>query len=436
MFKLVLPSMGEGIIEATLTRWLVSAGQHVEIDQPVVEVATDKVDSEIPSPVRGVVSKLLYHEGEIPKVGEVIALIETAQNNQQESQEKIAEASVVRPPLLPQPDSDLPKKSPKVTFSAPADDKLSPLVRSLARQRGITLFELQRIEGSGVSGRITKDDINNYLRAGRPAKLSADSESTVNTGTPLQNPVKQNPTPEPGDEVVEMDRMRKLIAMNMVRSKKLAPHVTSFLEADITALAAWREKYKEEFYHHEHARLTYTPIFIEAVARALREFPNINISLWDDESIIIRKNINIGFATALPNGNLIVPVIRNADQEDLGSLARKVADMADRARKNALLPAEIKGGTFTITNIGQYNNLTGTPIINLPEAAILAVGTITKKPWAVKTGGDYGMAVRDIIMLSLTYDHRVIDGALGGSFLSGVARNLENFDTAINAANS
>lgn len=428
--------MGEGIIEATLTRWLVSAGQHVEIDQPVVEVATDKVDSEIPCPVEGVISKLLYHEGEIPKVGEVIALIETGKDNHPEPEEQDRVVNEISPPLPPQQDSSLVVKSPGLPFSTPAEVKLSPLVRSLARQRGITAFELLRIEGSGLNGRITKDDISNYLQAGRPAKISADPVFPAGTVAPPQNQVIQNPLPEPGDEVVKMDRMRKLIAGNMVRSKKLAPHVTSFLEADITALVAWRENYKEEFYLKEHARLTYTPLFIGVVARALREFPNINISMWDDDSILIRKAVNVGFATALPNGNLIVPVIRNADQEDLGSLARKVADLAERARKNALLPAEIMGGTFTITNIGQYNNLTGTPIINLPEAAILAVGTIAKKPWAVKTGDAYGLAVRDIIMLSLTYDHRVIDGALGGSFLSRIARNLENFDTGINTANS
>lgn len=428
--------MGEGIIEATLTRWLVSVGQHVEIDQPVVEVATDKVDSEIPSPVDGVISKLLYHEGEIPKVGEVIALIETGEDNQPEPDEQDRVTTEISPPMPPQQDSVLPVKSSGLPFSSPSDEKLSPLILSLARQRGITLFELQGIEGSGLNGRITKMDISNYLQAGRQAKSVSDSDLSAGTMATPPNPFTQNPLPEPGDEVVKMDRMRKLIAGNMVRSKKLAPHVTSFLEADITALVAWRENYKEEFYLKEHARLTYTPVFIEAVARALREFPNINISMWDDDSILIRKGINIGFATALPNGNLIVPVIRNADQEDLGSLARKVSDLADRARKNALLPVEIRGGTFTITNIGQYNNLTGTPIINLPEAAILAVGTIAKKPWAVKTGDAYGLAVRDIVMLSLTYDHRVIDGALGGSFLSRIARNLENFDTGINTANS
>lgn len=307
--------MGEGIIEATLTRWLVSAGQHVEIDQPVVEVATDKVDSEIPCPVEGVISKLLYHEGEIPKIGEVIALIETGKDNHPEPEEQDRVVAEIIPPLPPQQDSSLVVKSPGLPFSTPTEVKLSPLIRSLARQRGITAFELLRIEGSGLNGRITKDDISNYLQAGRPAKISADPDFPAGTVSPPQNQVIQNPLPEPGDEVVKMDRMRKLIAGNMVRSKKLAPHVTSFLEADITALVAWRENCKEEFYLKEHARLTYTPLFIGVVARALREFPNINISMWDDDSILIRKAVNVGFATALPNGNLIVPVIRNADQE-------------------------------------------------------------------------------------------------------------------------
>jgi 2-oxoglutarate dehydrogenase E2 component (dihydrolipoamide succinyltransferase) len=233
---------------------------------------------------------------------------------------------------------------------------------------------------------------------------------------------------EPGDETIEMDRMRKIIAGNMVKSKHVSPHVTSFLEADITALAEWRSRQKENFLKKEQVKLTFTPIFIEAVAMALKEFPKINVSLAG-ENIIIRKNINIGIATALPSGNLIVPVIKNADRENLGGLARRITDLAERARNNSLLLHEIKGGTFTITNIGQYNNLTGTPIINQPESAILAIGTMIKKPWAVQTPDGYGIAIRDISMLSLTYDHRVIDGALGGGFLSRVAWYLEHFDT-------
>jgi 2-oxoglutarate dehydrogenase E2 component (dihydrolipoamide succinyltransferase) len=426
-FELMLPSMGEGIIEATITRWLVAAGQHVELDQPLLEVATDKVDSEIPSPVDGTIVRLVYKEGEIPKVGEVIALIETIQDGQSDLHESEPEGTLIRPPEPLQHVAAATGNVGKIPFHDHSGKPyISPLVRLLARQRGISSHELERINATGLNGRITKDDVQNYFKAGRPADLLADPAGDSNGVAPQPSQNAQDPMADPEDEVVEMDRLRKLIAGNMVKSKRLAPHVTSFLEADISAMVAWREKHKEEFNQREHARLTFTPLFIEAVARALKDFPRINVSASGD-TIIIRKNINIGFAAALPDGNLIVPVIKNADQENLGNLARKVADLAERARNSTLLPAEIKGGSFTITNIGQYNNLTGTPIINQPEAAILAIGTISKKPWAVRIGESYGMAVRDIAMLSLTYDHRVIDGALGGSFLSRIVWYLENF---------
>jgi 2-oxoglutarate dehydrogenase E2 component (dihydrolipoamide succinyltransferase) len=266
------------------------------------------------------------------------------------------------------------------------------------------------------------NDVNQYIMEGRLNHKTPDAREV---------PVDQVQKPEirlnAGDEIVEMDRMRKLIASHMISSKRTAAHVTSFLEADVTSLVKWREEQKEKFISRENTRLTFTPVFIEAVAKTLKEFPRINVSV-SGESIIFRKGINIGIATALADGNLIVPVIKNADHENLGGLSRKLSDLADRARKGALHPEEIKGGTFTITNIGQYNNLTGTPIINQPESAILAFGTILKKPWAVKTADGYGVAVRDIMMLALTYDHRVIDGALGGSFLNNVVQRLENFD--------
>jgi 2-oxoglutarate dehydrogenase E2 component (dihydrolipoamide succinyltransferase) len=279
-----------------------------------------------------------------------------------------------------------------------------------------------------MEGRITRDDINEYLIHRK------HRETQDRILLPLEHPDEPQKTvmpevmAEPGDETIEMDRMRKIIAGNMLKSKRVSPHVTSFLEADITALAEWRGRQKDHFLKKEGVKLTFTPIFVEAVAMALKEFPKINVSLAG-ENMIIRRNINIGIATALPNGNLIVPVIKNADRENLGGLARRMADLAERARNNSLLLHEIRGGTFTITNIGQYNNLTGTPIINQPESAILAIGTMMKKPWAVQTPDGYGIAVRDISMLSLTYDHRVIDGALGGGFLSRIAWFLEHFDT-------
>ena len=424
-----LPAMGEGIIEAAITKWLVTSGQFVKADQPIVEVATDKVDSEIPSPVDGRIVKLVYHEGEIPKVGEVIALIETDQpvTGQRPVKEMVVSVTDPGKPFH-QGSPEREKRRIRTSELQNGNQFISPLVRLLARQRGLSADELNNIQATGLNGRITKLDINNYILSGRPGSLSPDPASGNAGSIRINSQSDPDPVADPGDEVIEMGRLRKLIADNMMRSMRVAAHVTSFLEADITHLVAWREMHKDEFLNREEARLTFTPIVIKAVCRALKDFPRINVSISGD-SLIIRRNINIGFATALPDGNLIVPVIRNADHESLGSLARKISDMAGRARDNALLPAEIKGGTFTITNIGQYNNLTGTPIINQPESAILAVGTIIKKPWAVKAAGNWGIAVRDITMLSLTYDHRVIDGALGGSFLNRVAWYLENFES-------
>jgi 2-oxoglutarate dehydrogenase E2 component (dihydrolipoamide succinyltransferase) len=427
-FEMVLPAMGEGIIEATITRWFVSKGQHVSIDQPLVEVATDKVDSEIPSPMEGTVVQLVYREGEIPKIGAVIALIDTASPGPERSDEQTTTNVTASAPISPNHKAALPRYNPgDAIYRAAGDSFISPLVRMLAKQRGLSPDTLRLIKGTGLDGRITKEDIRQFISADRAGRINLVQE-------PLSEKYFQEPDQPaseaiagPDDKIVEMDRVRRLIAGNMIRSKRIAAQVTSFLEADITALVNWREMNKEKFLNREKAKLTFTLLFIEAVALALKEYPGINVTLSDD-SIIFRKSINIGLATALPDGNLIVPVIMNADQENLGGLARIVADLANRARSNSLLPAEIKGGTFTITNIGQYNNLTGTPIINQPESAILAVGTIIKKPWAVNTSSGYGLAIRDITMLSLTYDHRVIDGALGGSFLSRIAWHLENFN--------
>jgi 2-oxoglutarate dehydrogenase E2 component (dihydrolipoamide succinyltransferase) len=427
-FEMVLPAMGEGIIEATITRWLVSKGQHVSIDQPLVEVATDKVDSEIPSPMEGTVIQLVYREGEIPKIGAVIALIDTASPGPERSDEQTTTNVTAGAPISSNHKATLPRFNPgDAIYRAAGDSFISPLVRMLAKQRGLSPDALRLIKGTGLDGRITKEDIRQFISTSRAGRINIAQEplSEKNFQEPDQH--SSEAIAGPDDKVVEMDRVRRLIAGNMIRSKRIAAQVTSFLEADITALVNWREMNKEKFLNREKAKLTFTPLFIEAVALALKEYPGINVALSND-SIIFRKSINIGIATALPDGNLIVPVIMNADHENLGGLARIVADLANRARSNSLLPAEIKGGTFTITNIGQYNNLTGTPIINQPESAILAIGTIIKKSWAIKTSSGYGLAIRDITMLSLTYDHRVIDGALGGSFLSRIAWHLENFN--------
>jgi len=425
-YELLLPAMGEGIIEATITKWLVSKGQHVAVDQPLVEIATDKVDSEIPSPVEGTVTRLVYREGEIPRVGEVIALIET--NGVYEGSGQGVLISDFRKPVE-QPDIFTIKNLSDRIFQSSDRKPVSPLVRMLAKQRGLSADDLGLIKGTGKNEQITIEDINHYIMDGRKVSNGNNGlKKKMQLPSEVQL-VRSEISINPDDEVVEMDRMRKLIASHMIASKNIAAHVTSFLEADITPLVHWRETHKDEFYKKENARLTFTPVFIETVAMSLQEFPRINVSV-SGESIIFRKNINVGVATALANGNLIVPVIKFANHENLGGLSRKLTDLATRARNGSLLPEEVKGGTFTITNIGQYNNLTGTPIINQPESAILAFGTIIKKPWAVKTASGYGVAVRDIIMLSLTYDHRVIDGALGGSFLSSVAKRLENFDTS------
>jgi 2-oxoglutarate dehydrogenase E2 component (dihydrolipoamide succinyltransferase) len=433
-FKLTLPAMGEGIIEATITRWLVSQGEKVAVDQPLLEVATDKVDSEIPSPVEGTLSRLVYNEGEIPKVGEVIAIIDTG-NGVPFPEGELEDQPVGMVPedmsdetLMRQVAQGAENMAPVVPAAPQNELFISPLVRMLAQQRGITSRELGEIRGTGMDGRVTRDDINEYLIHRKPRESQDRILLPLERDDEAQKIAMPEITAEPGDETIEMDRMRKIIAGNMVKSKRVSPHVTSFLEADITALSEWRNRQKDHFLKKEQVKLTFTPIFVEAVAMALKEFPKINVSL-SGENIIIRKNINIGVATALPNGNLIVPVIRNADRENLGGLARRITDLAERARNNSLLLPEIKGGTFTITNIGQYNNLTGTPIINQPESAILAIGTMIKKPWAVATPDGYGIAIRDITMLSLTYDHRVIDGALGGGFLSRIAWHLEHFDT-------
>jgi 2-oxoglutarate dehydrogenase E2 component (dihydrolipoamide succinyltransferase) len=421
-YEVVLPAMGEGIIEATITKWLVSKGQHVSLDQPLVEVATDKVDSEIPSPMEGIITRLVYREGEIPRVGEVIALIETTVQVQEQSGRannhvKNAHHTQAVHTVLPTRKIHQPGE--------PVDLIVTPLVRMLAKQRGLNADDLRSIVGTGSNGRITSEDVNQYIMTG--SRIRGNGYQPGNGTDMLHITPRSDIRLNPGDEIVEMDRMRKIIASHMSMSKRVSPHVTSFLEADVSGMVQWRERTKDSFFTREKARLTFTPLFIEAVALSLKEFPGINVSV-NGESIIFRKNINIGVATALADGNLIVPVIRNADHENLGGLSRKISDLANRARNGGLLPEEIKGGTFTITNIGQYNNLTGTPIINQPESAILAFGTIIKKPWAVKTPEGYGVAVRDIIMLSLTYDHRGIDGALGGSFLSSIAHRLEQFN--------
>jgi 2-oxoglutarate dehydrogenase E2 component (dihydrolipoamide succinyltransferase) len=439
--EITVPAMGEGIIEVTLNRWLVKEGDKVEEDQPLAEVATDKVDSEIPSPYEGVISKILVQEGDIPKVGQAILILENeeaeADLDRPEVKEEVERITAPREEVPEEAREKVKKPSDEEVIGGrtPSGKFISPLVRSIAVKEGISLEELDVVQGTGQQGRITKNDILAYL-GNRPSTgvpeeeiKKAVTESKSTETKPSHSPAPSSSAPFTGPhEVIEMDRMRKLIAEHMVHSKHTSPHVTSFIDADVTNMVVWREKIKDSFQKRENQKITFTPIFIEAAAKALRDFPMINVSV-DGTKILVKKNINIGMATALPSGNLIVPVIKNADEKNLVGLAKAVNDLANRARNNKLVPDEISGGTFTITNFGSFSNTTGTPIINQPEVAILGVGAILKKPWVIETPQGDAIAIRHIMTLSLSYDHRVVDGALGGMFLKRVAEYLEDFDS-------
>lgn len=413
-FELVMPKLGESIIEATIVRWLKKAGDEVTEDEPIAELATDKVDSEIPSPVAGKILKTLFNEGDVVPVGKVIAIIDL-------SGEGIVEETPVAAPVSEKPAIVTENTIiPEEKFTQSTSSRFySPLVRSIARQENIPLSELDAVQGSGKDGRLNKQDILDYISNKKQAPAALASVAPK-PSVPMVTSVV-------GDVVVEMDRMRKLIADHMVMSKQVSPHVTSFIEVDVTRIVQWRERIKDAFLKKEGQKLTFTPLFVEAAARALREFPNVNASV-DGYKVIQRKNINIGMAAALPDGNLIVPVIRNVDQKNLLGIVKDVNDLADRARKNKLNPDDIQGGTFTITNFGSFDSLTGTPIINQPQVAILGIGAIKKRPWVLETSDGDVIAIRHICMLSLAYDHRIVDGALGGQFLKRMQQLLEGFD--------
>ena len=426
--EIPLPGMGEGVIEAVITRWLVEEGERVVEDQPLVEVATDKVDSEVVSPSEGRVIRFFHKEGDTVAVGAPLLLLED--NAPEETQAGVVSVGNVQEDLLKIPEKEgagekgteaEDKGVPRP--AGPAGRSLSPLVRKIIREEGIGEDELAQITGSGVNGRITREDVLGWLskRKQRESKPPEGNEE----GTP------EDTSAGPGDdhEMIKMDRVRRLIADHMVESVRRAPHVTSFIEVDVTAMVAWRERVKDEFFRREGEKLTFTPLFIEAVTQTLKEMPMVNVSLEGDY-ILRKKHINIGMATALPDGNLIVPVIHDADRKSLAGLAREVNDLASRARKKELKPHEIQGGTFTVTNFGTFRNLTGTPIINQPESAILGVGAILKKPAVVQTQEGDAIAIRHLVILSLSYDHRIIDGALGGRFLQRLAEFLEGFDTS------
>lgn len=425
-FEIIMPKLGESIIEATITRWLKKEGDTIKEDDPLCEIATDKVDSEIPSPVEGVLKKILFPENQVVPVGEIIAVIEMdGEDSADAGSEPDAET------IQASTGSDEIKKN---AVEVPAQVGLenvtpsrfySPLVRSIAKEEKISMAELEQIPGSGKEGRLTKDDLLSYLK--QRSMPQAPPVQKADQAPAAAKPQAIAVNAAHGDEILEMDRMRRLIADHMVQSVHTSPHVTSFIEVDVTNVVKWRERIKDDFLKREGEKITYMPIFIEATARALKEFPNVNASI-DGYKVIRRKNINIGMATALPNGNLIVPVIKNADQKNLVGLAKDVNSLANKARSNKLDPDDIQGGTFTITNFGSFDSLTGTPIINQPQVAILGIGVIKKKPVVLETKDGDVIAIRHMMILSLAYDHRLVDGALGGMFIKKIANLLEGFD--------
>ncbi len=421
-----MPKMGESIMEATILKWLKKEGDTVEQDETILEIATDKVDSEIPSPSKGVITKILYKENEVVAIGKVIAHIETeAKSAVVTNGSPVADTGIK---------TQTPSKSPVVEeeVNIPEEQKISsnrfysPLVRNIAKQENIPMSKLEGIQGSGLEGRLTKRDLIAYLSSNKEVSTSAP-ETPAKSVPVYTAPAAPAISMSGNVEIIEMDRMRKLIADHMVMSKHTSPHVTSFVEIDVTPIVLWRDKVKDAFIKKYQQKITFTPVFIEAVAKAIKDYPMVNISVQGTQ-IIKKPDINIGMAAALPSGNLIVPVIKNADRLNLVGLTYQVNDLADRARNNKLKPEEIQDGSFTITNVGTFGNVMGTPIINQPQVAILATGAIKKKPAVIETPTGDSIGIRHMMFLSLSYDHRVVDGALGGSFLRRIGDYLEQFD--------
>ena len=458
MFELTMPKMGESVAEATITQWLKNEGDSISLDESVLTIATDKVDSDIPSPVAGVLVKKLFNENDVIQVGQVIAHIDTgdgkaaapASSKPQPAASSQQPATSDQPHVTSNQQPATSNQQPAASNQAPVAKGsgarfYSPLVRSMAAQEGLSQADLDQIEGSGQEGRVTKHDVLAYLAqrasgvvpaaaasAPAPAAATETPAAPAPTKTSDSAPASHGfkapaPTIFPGDEIREMDRMRKIIADHMVMSKHVSPHVTSFVEADVTAIVRWREKVKGSYEKREGEKLTFTPIFMEAVVKAIKDFPNINVSI-DGNNIVYHKPINLGMATALPSGNLIVPVIKNADRLSLSGMTKEVNELANKARSNALKPDDIQGGTYTVTNVGSFGNILGTPIINQPQVAILALGAIRKMPAVVETAEGDVIAIRHKMFLSPSYDHRVVDGALGGMFVRRVADYLEQWD--------
>ncbi len=424
-FELKLPKMGESVAEATITNWLKKVGENIDMDEAVLEIATDKVDSEVPSEVSGTLVEILFQVDDVVQVGQTIAIIDTEGGPIATTPEVKAVAPVAVSEVAKTVDVAIEASAP-ADFSS-SDKFFSPLVKNMAKTEGISLTELESISGSGKDGRVNKEDLLKYIESRKPQVANPNA---VVPASSTQQPITQNSATvsvNGGDEIVEMDRMRKLISGYMVASVQTSAHVQSFIEVDVTNIVKWREKVKTAFEKREGEKLTFTPIMMEAVAKALKDFPGMNISV-DGDYIIKRKNINLGMAAALPNGNLIVPVIKNADQLNLVGMAKAVNDLGGRAKAGKLKPDDTQGGTYTVTNVGTFGSVFGTPIINQPQVGILALGAIRKVPAVIETPeGDF-IGIRQKMFLSHSYDHRVVDGALGGSFVKRVAEYLEAFD--------
>lgn len=430
LVELIMPKMGESIMEATILTWLKKPGDKIEQDESVLEVATDKVDTEVPSTHAGILQEILAKEGEVVKVGKAIAIIATG-------------AEDAKAPAAPKADVKTNGASPgKDTSPIPVNGNgaghtpdfksasrfYSPLVKSIAKEEGVAVAELETIPGTGQEGRVTKKDIMAYMANRKVGQVTQQPVAVAQARPATTAAAPMVPASiSAGDEIIEMDRMRKMIAERMVDSKRISPHVTSFVEADVTSIVFWRNKWKNEFQKREGDALTFTPIFIEAIVLAIKDYPMINVQV-DGDRIIKKRDINIGVAVALPSGNLIVPVIKNADQYNISGLAKIVNDLAKRARENKLKPDDLSGGTFTVSNVGSFGNVMGTPIIMQPQVAIMALGAVQKKPAVVETPYGDSIAIRHKMFLSHSYDHRVVDGALGGSLVRRVADYLEKFD--------
>ena len=423
---LVMPKMGESIMEATVLKWHKKPGDQVKMDETLLDIATDKVDSEVPSTTAGVITELLYKENDVVPVGAVIAKID-AGGAAKPTPSAVPMQQPVQAAPQAQPAVQQYQAAPSIAGSNGARF-YSPLVLNIASKEGIGMAELENIPGTGNEGRVTKKDILSYVSNRGSAPAAPPPAAPAPVYTPAAAPVSYAPVSAGGNvEIVEMDRMRKLIAEHMVRSKATSPHVTSFTEADVTNIVKWRDKVKVPFEKKYGEKITYTPVFFEAIINCIRRFPLINCSL-DGDKIIIKKDINIGMATALPSGNLIVPVIKNADTKNLIGLSKDVNALANAARANKLKADDTQGGTFTVTNVGTFGSLMGTPIINQPQVAILALGVIKKRPMVLETADGDVIAIRHMMYLSLSYDHRIVDGSIGASFLSAVAKELEAFD--------